>query len=319
MKRFIALLRALAGKRVPGAEAGSAVPLGGETGGVNVFSKLRAKAESGDAAAQLQLGIIYAKRDGGPKDGFEAEAVKWFRRAADRGLADAQFNLGWMYDRGEGVAKGHAEAVRWFRKAAEQGLATAQCEVLAECMKAAKGAATGHAEAVSWYRKAAEQGLVAGQRNLGSMYGNGQGVLRDSAEAVKWFRLAADQSDADAQGSLGFMYANGQGVPQDSAEAAMWFRRAATAIPMLKLSLASCMPKATACQKTVLRQKNGYAKQPNKKTFAPRAASASYLRTATECQEMRSRGLLGSRLRPHQAMTNGLTSVDQWNSVSGAR
>jgi TPR repeat protein len=54
-----------------------------------------------------------------PKD--QAEAVRWFLRAAEQGLAEAQNNLGWVYANGFGVPKDKAEAARWYRKAAEQG------------------------------------------------------------------------------------------------------------------------------------------------------------------------------------------------------
>ena len=48
------------------------------------------------------------------------------RHAAEQGDADAQFNLGFAYATGEGVPQDDAEAVRWFRLAAEQGNALAQ-------------------------------------------------------------------------------------------------------------------------------------------------------------------------------------------------
>ena len=48
------------------------------------------------------------------------------RALADQGDVDAQFNLGVMYDNGEGVPQDYAEAVRWYRLAAEQGNASAQ-------------------------------------------------------------------------------------------------------------------------------------------------------------------------------------------------
>ncbi len=51
----------------------------------------------------------------------EAEAVKWVRKAADQGHADAQLLLGGMYANGRGVTKDEAEAVKWYRKAADQG------------------------------------------------------------------------------------------------------------------------------------------------------------------------------------------------------
>ena len=54
---------------------------------------------------------MYANGQGVPQD--HAEAVKWFREAADQGVAPAQHNLGVMYDNGEGVPQDHAEAVKW--------------------------------------------------------------------------------------------------------------------------------------------------------------------------------------------------------------
>jgi len=55
-----------------------------------------------------------------------AEAARWYRKAAEQGHADAQYNLGVMYENGQGVRQDHAESVRWYRKAAEQGHAEPQ-------------------------------------------------------------------------------------------------------------------------------------------------------------------------------------------------
>ena len=55
-----------------------------------------------------------------------AEAVRWYRLAAEQDYARGQTNLGFMYDNGHGVTQDYAEAVRWFRLAAEQDNATAQ-------------------------------------------------------------------------------------------------------------------------------------------------------------------------------------------------
>ena len=46
---------------------------------------------------------------------------KGYRKAAEQGLANAQFNLGVMYHKGRGVPQSYEEAAKWFRKAAEQG------------------------------------------------------------------------------------------------------------------------------------------------------------------------------------------------------
>jgi len=63
--------------------------------------------------------IATAKGDGVAKDA--EQAVSWYRRAAEAGHADAQFNLGACYSNGDGVAKDAEQAVSWFRRAAEAG------------------------------------------------------------------------------------------------------------------------------------------------------------------------------------------------------
>jgi uncharacterized protein len=111
---------------------------------------------------------------------YQTALAEWLP-LAEQGNAVAQFNLGVMYDDGEGVPQNDAEAVKWYKLAAEQGDADAQY-------------------------------------NLGVMYDDGEGVPQNDAEAVKWYKLAADQGNAKAQSNLGVMYANGEGVPQNDAE-----------------------------------------------------------------------------------------------------
>jgi TPR repeat protein len=55
-----------------------------------------------------------------------AVSVTWYRKAAEQGDADAQFNLGGLYADGQGVKRSYAQAARWYRRAAEQGHAWAQ-------------------------------------------------------------------------------------------------------------------------------------------------------------------------------------------------
>ena len=82
------------------------------------------RAEQGDADAQFDLGLMYSKREGVPQD--YKEAARWFRAAVEQGDANAQHFLGLSYNRGEGVPQDFSEAVRWFRAAAEQGHPSAQ-------------------------------------------------------------------------------------------------------------------------------------------------------------------------------------------------
>jgi len=145
------------------------------------------------------MGRKYLEGTGVKQD--NAEAAKWFRKAAEQGHADAQAHLGWMYEQGRGVPQSDAEAVRWYRKAADQGHAQGQNN-LGVMYEQGRGVPQSYAEAAKWFRKAAEQGNVLGLYNLGRMYANGHGVPRDDAEAVKWYRKAAEQGDAHAQNRL---------------------------------------------------------------------------------------------------------------------
>ena len=154
------------------------------------FQETKTKAEKGDADAQVNLGHMFAEGRGVVKD--EAEAVKWFRKAADQGHASGQSNLGRMYNNGWGVVKDEAEAVKWFRKAADQGDADAQTS-LGLMYENGRGVAKDEVEAVKWYRKAADQGNADGQVYVGRMYWGGRGVAKDVVEAYKWFLLAAAQ------------------------------------------------------------------------------------------------------------------------------
>jgi uncharacterized protein len=89
-----------------------------------LFEETKAEAEKGDAGAQFNLGVMYHKGDGVPRD--DAEAAKWYRKAAEQGNAAAECYLGLAYAYGEGLPRNKAESSMWNRKAAEQGFALAQ-------------------------------------------------------------------------------------------------------------------------------------------------------------------------------------------------
>ena len=85
-----------------------------------VLAEIRAGADKGDAKARYELGrAFFSGTLGVAKD--DAEAVKWFRKAAEQNYADAQYILGVCYDSGEGVAKDEIEAYKWWLLAAGHG------------------------------------------------------------------------------------------------------------------------------------------------------------------------------------------------------
>ena len=75
----------------------------------------RKAAEKGDAAAQNNIGWLYENGFGVKQD--YAEALNWFSKAANRNNADAQNNIGWLYEKGWGVEQDFTEAMGWYRKA----------------------------------------------------------------------------------------------------------------------------------------------------------------------------------------------------------
>jgi TPR repeat protein len=94
----------------------------------------REAAEQGDAEAQYNLGLMYGKGDGVAEN--DVEAVKWYRKSAKQGNAGAQYNLGFMYYSGEGVVQNYVAAHMWWNLAGAQGieLARKNVEILVEKM-----------------------------------------------------------------------------------------------------------------------------------------------------------------------------------------
>ena len=121
------------------------------------------------------------------------------RARAEEGDADAQADLGFMYRQGLGVRQDDAEAVRWYRLAADQGHAEAM-DILGYLYSAPDVFAGGervphdYVDAVRWLRLAAEQGGADGMFSLGSMYLDGNGVPQDDVQAHMWFSLMASRT-----------------------------------------------------------------------------------------------------------------------------
>jgi len=133
-----------------------------------------------------------------PKD------IESLKTLAEQGDANAQFNLGWMYNNGEGVEQDFKEAAKWYRKAAEQGDAEAQSN-LGLKYDNGEGVEQDFKEALKWWQKAADQGQVYAQCNLGMMYERGEGVMEDHVTAYAWWNIAAANGDKDAKGNKGLI------------------------------------------------------------------------------------------------------------------
>jgi TPR repeat protein len=122
---------------------------------------LLAKANAGDATAQVQLGDnSRAAGDAVPHNPMQS-------------------------------AEYYKQAIAWYSKAADQGSIAGQMHLAALYRDGGKGFPRDMAQAAEWYRKAAEQGDVTAQAFLGVLYSIGQGVPHDDVEAYYWLDLAA--------------------------------------------------------------------------------------------------------------------------------
>ncbi len=197
-----------------------------------------------------------------PKDQLkeiEAELARcWSYSAYDKlrslagdGNPEAQFRLGQMFDRAEGVVQNLADAVHWYTLAAERGFAPAQArlgliyfidppeaaslypeelervestgtwshemsrDMLRKSFPNGFNISKDYAEAAKWNLMAAEQGVAEAQARYGQQLALGLGVDRNAPEAERWFSASAAQADSAAQLGLGILYAGGFGGPSD--------------------------------------------------------------------------------------------------------
>ena len=87
---------------------------------VSDFKETLQVAEQGNAEAQFNLGVMYEGGQGVRQD--YTKAVQWFRKAAEQGYANAQYNLGAMYANGQRIRQNYKIAKEWFGKACDNGL-----------------------------------------------------------------------------------------------------------------------------------------------------------------------------------------------------
>lgn len=153
--------------QAPGpAPASSANPASAPS--LNIDASLLAKANAGDATAEVQVGEQYA----------HAGATEHFSTVA---------------------AQDYQQAAAWYRKAAEQKSVDGALHLAALYRDGGNGFPRGMEQAAAWYLKAANQGDVGAQGTLGVLYSMGQGVAHDDVEAYFWLDIAASVKGPDQE------------------------------------------------------------------------------------------------------------------------
>ena len=145
------------------------------------------------------------------KKGDYKQAFNLFKILSEKGVIEAQVQLGNMLKGGEGAPQNYLQAFKWIRVSAEQGNPSGQY-YLGLLYNNGVIIERNFEKAAKWYQLSAEQGYSDAQYNLGVLFENGEGVAQNFQEAFKWYALSAEQGDDWAQNALGTMYDYGLGL-----------------------------------------------------------------------------------------------------------
>ena len=187
---------------------------------------LFSEAESGNPEAQYWLGRIYDAGRLLPKDA--EKSLHWYKESAEQNYAPAEYFLCLMHTNREEV-----ESERCMWRAAENGVAEAQFWIGVAYQQNLWFGITDKQEAFKWFKQAAERGHVDAEAALGQCFEDGNGVEQNYVLAAHWYRRAAEHvpnlgGAGQGRNNLGNLYRAGHGVPKDYIQAYMWFSLAGT-------------------------------------------------------------------------------------------
>ncbi|MBI3374934.1 MAG: sel1 repeat family protein [Betaproteobacteria bacterium] len=155
---------------------------------VTAMAALRRAADAGHAPSQVLLGDILDQAE------FDAEALAWYRRAAEQGDAAGEYSVGGMYFSGEGVKKDLSQAYFWFLRAAEKKYAPATIALANAYIRAEQGeipVSPDKSVAADWLRKAAALDYLPALEALAQAYrAGGFGISPDAMQAEHYVARA---------------------------------------------------------------------------------------------------------------------------------
>jgi localization factor PodJL len=175
----------------------NSVPDGGAPRRQGAMDRVAQLANANNAIAQTILGLRYLDGTGGTAVNLP-EAVKYLTAAANQGQAVAQYRLGTLYERGQGVPADGAKAAHWYQASAGQGNRKAMHNLAVAYASGSIGKKN-MPEAARWFAKAAALGLSDSQFNLAVLYERGDGVPQSLLDAFKWYSIAATSGDAESK------------------------------------------------------------------------------------------------------------------------
>ncbi|MEA3016885.1 MAG: uncharacterized protein QOI38_1607 [Sphingomonadales bacterium] len=265
-----------------------------------------AVAATGTAFADVRAGIEQWRAGN-----YEAAIREW-RPLAERGDADAQFNMGQAYRLGRGVSADPRTSNMWFERAARQGHAQAEANLALSLFQSGE-----RERSIPWLQRAAERGDRRAQYYLGTAHFNGDLVARDWPRAYALMSRSAEQGLPQARTSLEEMErhlsaddrARGSALAREMAVASRPGAVIATAAPPPPPAGASPRPPRVAPQPPIVRTQVPPPVARNAPP-APRAAAPAPRAAPAPAAGGRWRVQLG-------AFSNQGNAQRQWNAVRG--
>jgi hypothetical protein len=164
-----------------------------------------------------------------PQKADPKQSAKWWRRAADSGDTESQFQIGQFFETGYGVKQDRALAFKYYKKSGLQGHAVAQRKV-GNMLLGGDGVSLNRPLGVDWLKKAAAQNDACAQWFLGLVYekiGRAQKKPMPMAESRTWLKKASDLGHKESSFYLGEIFRKGDGVDINVHQARKYLRRAA--------------------------------------------------------------------------------------------
>jgi TPR repeat protein len=164
------------------------------------------------------------------KEAGSQRAVEAVQRAESElrplAITDGFKKIAEMYEKGEYLPENQAEAARWWLKAATRGDQDAQAAIAIKLING-QGVPQDLAQGRYWCSEAAKQDNAPAEYCMGYMYQRGLGVTRDAKQARKWYERAATRGNISAIKTLALMEATGEGGKTDRLTACLLYARLA--------------------------------------------------------------------------------------------
>jgi TPR repeat protein len=206
------------------------------------FATLKARAESGDAKAQIAVARAYEDGSGVPQNAVEA--WRWYMKAAEAGDPEAEDAIAFAYRTGRGVEKNFTESLNWYSLAAKQGDANAMFNIGTHYYNG-DGVTIDDVAAYAWFwlakkagSKRADDAVTRLEKDLSpqqlndvkllvaDMLAEGKAVPRDTVTALTVYEEAGRYGKPEVQLRLAKVFLNGWGVPKDAGKAETYCRKA---------------------------------------------------------------------------------------------